>query len=116
MSRQQIVEASERQYVANRAPSNTVTQSTERNLFFLCSFRVSLFSVNSVSLRFTFPESVFYESARRCSIYERCELVYIHKCDLIVVYTQRRLAHGQELIRIISARQATRKERKAYPG
>jgi uncharacterized protein len=35
---------------------------------------------------------------------------------LIVVYTQRRLKHGQELIRIISARQATRKERKAYAG
>ena len=35
---------------------------------------------------------------------------------LIVVYTQRRLIHGQELIRIISARQATRKERKAYTG
>lgn len=35
---------------------------------------------------------------------------------LIVVYTQRRLTHGQELIRIISARQATRKERKTYAG
>lgn len=36
---------------------------------------------------------------------------------LIVVYTQRRLTHGQELIRIIiSPRQATRKERKAYTG
>jgi len=35
---------------------------------------------------------------------------------LIVVYTQRRLKHGQELIRIISARQATRKERQAYDG
>lgn len=35
---------------------------------------------------------------------------------LIVVYTQRRLKHGQEVIRIISARQATRKERQAYGG
>lgn len=35
---------------------------------------------------------------------------------LIVVYTQRRLKHGQEVIRIISARQATRKERQAYAG
>jgi uncharacterized protein len=35
---------------------------------------------------------------------------------LVVVYTQRRLKHGQELIRVISARQATRKERKAYAG
>jgi uncharacterized DUF497 family protein len=35
---------------------------------------------------------------------------------LIVVYTQRRLRHGQELIRIISARQATRKERQTYSG
>jgi len=30
--------------------------------------------------------------------------------------TQRRLKHGQELIRIITARQATRKERQAYTG
>jgi len=35
---------------------------------------------------------------------------------LIAVYTQRRLSNGQEVIRIISARQATRKERKAYAG
>jgi uncharacterized DUF497 family protein len=35
---------------------------------------------------------------------------------LLVIYTQRRLKHGQELIRIISARQATRQERKAYTG
>jgi uncharacterized protein len=35
---------------------------------------------------------------------------------LIVVYTERRLKHGQEIIRIISARQATRKEREAYTG
>lgn len=35
---------------------------------------------------------------------------------LIVVYTQRRLKHGQEVTRIISARQATRKERQAYAG
>jgi len=35
---------------------------------------------------------------------------------LLVVYTLRRLAHGTETIRIISARQASRKERKAYAG
>ena len=35
---------------------------------------------------------------------------------LIVVYTQRRLKDGRETIRIISARQASRKERKAYAG
>jgi len=33
---------------------------------------------------------------------------------LLVVYTVRRLANGKETIRIISARQASRKERKAY--
>jgi uncharacterized DUF497 family protein len=33
---------------------------------------------------------------------------------LLVVYTIRRTAHGQEIIRIISARHASRKERKAY--
>ena len=35
---------------------------------------------------------------------------------LIVVYTPRRLKDDKEIIRIISARQATRKERKAYAG
>ena len=33
---------------------------------------------------------------------------------LIVVYTFRRTANGKETIRIISARQASRRERKAY--
>ena len=33
---------------------------------------------------------------------------------LLVVYTLRRLRNGAETIRIISARQASRKERKAY--
>ncbi|MGH7206860.1 MAG: BrnT family toxin [Nitrospiraceae bacterium] len=33
---------------------------------------------------------------------------------LLVVYTVRRTAHGKETLRIISARQANRKERKAY--
>jgi uncharacterized DUF497 family protein len=33
---------------------------------------------------------------------------------LLVVYTLRRLKSGTEAIRIISARQASRKERKAY--
>ncbi len=35
---------------------------------------------------------------------------------LLVVFTVRRLKHDQETIRIISARQASRKERKAYAG
>lgn len=35
---------------------------------------------------------------------------------LMVVYTVRRLQNGKESIRIISARQASRKERKAYAG
>ncbi|HSB79798.1 MAG TPA: BrnT family toxin [Candidatus Methylomirabilis sp.] len=35
---------------------------------------------------------------------------------LLVVYTPRRMAHGKESIRIISARQASRKERTAYAG
>ena len=33
---------------------------------------------------------------------------------LLVVYTLRGVRHGEETIRIISARQASRKERKAY--
>ena len=35
---------------------------------------------------------------------------------LIVVYTPRKVKDGKEIIRIISARQTTRKERKAYTG
>ena len=35
---------------------------------------------------------------------------------LLVVYTLRRLRNGIETIRIISARHASRKERKAYAG
>lgn len=35
---------------------------------------------------------------------------------LLAVYTLRRTIHGKETIRIISARQASRKERKAYAG
>ncbi len=35
---------------------------------------------------------------------------------VIVVYAPRRLKDGKEIIRIISARQATRKEREAYAG
>jgi hypothetical protein len=35
---------------------------------------------------------------------------------LIVIYTPRKVNDGKEIIRIISARQATRKERKAYAG
>jgi uncharacterized DUF497 family protein len=35
---------------------------------------------------------------------------------LLVVYTVRKLSHAKETIRIISARQASRKERKAYFG
>jgi len=35
---------------------------------------------------------------------------------LTVAYTARRLKNGKETIRIISARQATRKERRAYSG
>jgi uncharacterized DUF497 family protein len=35
---------------------------------------------------------------------------------LLVVYTLRRLKNGTETIRIISARQASRKERQAYAG
>ncbi len=35
---------------------------------------------------------------------------------LLTVYTVRRTPHGKEIIRLISARQASRKERKAYAG
>jgi len=34
----------------------------------------------------------------------------------MVIYTPRRLKDGKQIIRIISARQATRKESQAYAG
>jgi uncharacterized protein len=40
----------------------------------------------------------------------------IERRILFVVYTIRRLKNDKETIRIISARQATRKERRAYAG
>jgi len=42
--------------------------------------------------------------------------VSIARRVLMVAYTPRRLKDGKESIRIISARQATRKERQAYSG
>jgi uncharacterized protein len=35
---------------------------------------------------------------------------------LMIAYTPRRLKDGKEIVRIISARQASRKERQAYAG
>ncbi|MHB8482920.1 MAG: BrnT family toxin [Nitrospiria bacterium] len=40
----------------------------------------------------------------------------IEKRVLLVVFTVRRIKNGKETIRIIIARQASRKERKAYSG
>lgn len=42
--------------------------------------------------------------------------VSIENRVLMVVYTVRRMKNGKETIRIISARQASQKERKAYFG
>jgi uncharacterized DUF497 family protein len=47
----------------------------------------------------------------------RCPIARILRDEISLLWnTKRRLEHGQELIRIISARQATRQERNAYTG
>jgi uncharacterized DUF497 family protein len=47
--------------------------------------------------------------------FKRLGISHAHRV-LMVVYTIRRAANGNKAIRIIGARQASRKERKAYSG
>ena len=67
---------------------------------------------------FVDPDALDWDDPEHSYSEQRSKRVGLSIADriLIVVYTQRRLKRGQELIRIISARQATRKERKAYTG
>jgi uncharacterized DUF497 family protein len=48
--------------------------------------------------------------------FDEAASVFADPRAVLVVYTIRRLKNAKESIRIISARQASRKERKAYAG
>jgi uncharacterized protein len=62
------------------------------------------------------PDALDWEDVEHSSSEQRSKRLGISAATrvLLVVYTVRRVRHGQETIRIISARQASRKERKAY--
>ena len=67
---------------------------------------------------FVDPDALDWDDAEHSHSEQRCKRLGLSLAGriLLVIYTQRRLKYGQELIRIISARQATRQERKAYTG
>lgn len=67
---------------------------------------------------FADPRGLEWEDLGHSLLEERMKrlgLSFQHRV-LIVVYTIRRSHEGKEAIRIISARQASRKEREAYAG
>ncbi|MFZ3217020.1 MAG: BrnT family toxin [Candidatus Acidiferrales bacterium] len=65
---------------------------------------------------FSDPDALDREDAEHSSSAQRRKRPGVSAAArvLLVVYTVRRVRHGQETIRIIGARQASRKERKAY--
>jgi uncharacterized DUF497 family protein len=67
---------------------------------------------------FSDPEALDWEDLEHPEVERRWKRLgfSIKGRILLVVYTLRRLKNGTETIRIISARQANRKERKAYAG
>jgi uncharacterized protein len=67
---------------------------------------------------FNDPEALDYDDPEHSLIESRSTRIgfSISGRILFVVYTIRRRKDGQETIRIISARQATRRERQAYAG
>ena len=62
------------------------------------------------------PDALDWEDMEHSASEQRSKRLGVSAAGriLLVVYTIRRERHGQEIIRIISARQASRKERKAY--
>jgi uncharacterized protein len=67
---------------------------------------------------FTDPDALDWQDIEHSASEQRSKRLGISFAGrvLLVIYTQRRSRLGQENIRIISARQASRKERKAYTG
>lgn len=63
------------------------------------------------------PEALEWEDLEHLAAERRWKrLGFSASGRVLIVYTLRRLTHGTETIRIISARQASRKEREAYAG
>lgn len=67
---------------------------------------------------FSDPDALDWEDLKHSKMERRGKRLGLSRGSrvLLVVYTLRRLKDGTETIRIISARQASRKERKAYAG
>ena len=67
---------------------------------------------------FSDPEALDWEDPEHSELEWRCRRLgaSITGKILVVAYTPRRLKDGKEIIRIISARRATQKERQAYVG
>jgi uncharacterized DUF497 family protein len=65
---------------------------------------------------FADPEGLDWEDPRHSQFERRSRRLGVSAAGrvLLVVYTLRRLKNAQETIRVISARQASRKERQAY--
>jgi len=65
---------------------------------------------------FADPEGLDWEDLRHSHLERRSRPLGVSAAGrvLLVVYTLRRLKNAQETIRVISARQASRKERQAY--
>jgi uncharacterized DUF497 family protein len=75
-------------------------------------------SFDEAATIFADPEALDWEDMRHSEREERRKRLGLSIAVrvLLVVDTSRRLKNGAETIRIISARQASRKERKAYSG
>lgn len=84
----------------------------------LRNFRKHGVSLEEAATVFSDPEALDWEDIEHSQTEERSARVGFSIAGriLFVVYTIRRWKDGEETIRIISARQATSKERKAYAG
>ena len=75
-------------------------------------------SFEEASTVFSDPLAVDWEDPEHSHVEYRCKRVGLSIAGrlLIVAYTPRRSKNGKEIIRIISARHASQKERKVYSG
>ena len=67
---------------------------------------------------FADPDALDWDDPEHSTVEKRSKRLGISATGPVLIegYTVRRIKHGKETIRIISARQASRKERKAYFG
>jgi uncharacterized DUF497 family protein len=84
----------------------------------LSNLRKHRVSFEEAATVFGDPEALDWDDPEHSHLETRSKRIGISLTGrvLIVAYTPRRLKDGKEIIRIISARQATRRERKAYAG